>query len=102
MSVTLQKKRDVAPPKGLRELDQVRQIALSKGARITAASTSGGKQTVTITKFDVEPDDKQFRMMLYAIESAVRGQFDRGRPYLGMMQFSLKSRLIDIIVRCVQ
>ena len=102
MTATLQKNRPAAPPKGQREVDEIRQIAFSKGARITAMSSSGGKRTITITRIDAEPGDKQFRAMLYAIESVVRGQFDRGRPYLGLMQFTLKSRLIDVIVRCVQ
>ena len=103
MPSVLQKSRPLASPKGQREVDEVRQIAFSNGGKI-ASSTSGGggRHQITITRFGVDPDDKKFRAMLYAIEAAVRGQFDRGRPYQALVQFSLKSRFVDVIVRCMK
>ena len=88
-------------PKGLRELEQVKQISLSSGAKITAASSSGSKQRIIVSHFGIEPDDPRIRAMLNAIEGAVRGQFDRGQRSPGMTQFTLKNNVIDVAVRCV-
>ena len=56
---------------------------------------------ITLTRFGIDPDDKQFRAALHAIESVVRGQFDRGQRFQGLTQFTLKSNLIDVVVRCM-
>ena len=88
-------------PKGQRELDQVRQIAHAYGAKVSAQTTGGGRHIITITKHGVDPDDKHFRAALYAIESVLRGQFDRGQRFQGMSQFSMKTSLIDVQVRCL-
>lgn len=85
------------PAKGKREVDQVLQIAYSQGGKVTSRNSGDGKHTITIFADDVE--DQKFRSMLYAIESAVHGRFDRGQHYQSMTQFSLKSSLIDVIVR---
>jgi len=98
--MTSAKKPTAGPPKGQRELDQVRQIAHANGAKFSAQTTGAGRHIITITKYGVDPDDKQFCAALYAIESALRGQFDRGQRFQGMSQFSMKTNLIDVQVRC--
>jgi hypothetical protein len=87
------------PDKGQREADQVRQIAMSHGGKVTTGMT-GGRPIITITYFGTDPEAPQTRAMLYAIEFAVRGRFDRGRTYPGMTQFMVHSRLVDVVVRC--
>ncbi len=57
---------------------------------------------ITITLVVADTDDQQFRSMLYAIEFAVRGQFDRGQHFQGLTQFVLKGRSIDAVVRCLK
>ncbi len=98
--MTADKKPTAGPPKGQRELDQIRQIAYAHGAKISAQTTGAGRHIITITKHGVNPDDQQFLATLYAIESVLRGQFDRGQRFQGMSQFSLKTNLIDVQVRC--
>ena len=93
-------KGKAAPPKGVREADQVRQIAMSHGGKVSS-NASGQRQTITITRFGVDPASPQLQSMLHAIEFAIRGQFDRGRAYQGMTQFSAKSRHVDVVVRCI-
>src|SRR5688572_10513296 len=88
-----------APPKGQREADQVRQIASSHGGKVTVG-LSGGHPVVTITCLGIEPEAPRTRAMLSAIEFAIRARFDRGRTFPGMTQFSAKSRVIDVVVRC--
>ena len=99
--MTAPKKPTAGPPKGQRELDQVRQIAHAYGAKFNAQTTASGRHIITVTKHGVDPDDMQFRAALYAMESAVRGQFDRGQRFQGMSQFSMKTNLIDVQVRCL-
>lgn len=98
--MTSTKKPPPGPPKGQRELDQVRQIAHAYGAKVSAQTTGAGRHIITITKYGVDPEDKQLRAALYAIESVLRGQFDRGQRFQGMTQFSVKTNLIDVQVRC--
>lgn len=99
MSV-LTKSKPAAPPKGLREADQVRQIAMSHGGKVSS-NASGQRHMVTISRYGVDPASPQLRSMLHAIEFAIRGQFDRGRSYQGMTQFMAKSRYVDVVVRCI-
>jgi hypothetical protein len=87
--------------KGQRETDQVRQIAVSHGGKVSTTS-SGAKHLVTISLFGMADDDPRLRAMLNAIEFATHGQFDRGRAYPGMTQFSAHSRFVDVVVRCVK
>jgi len=89
-----------AAPKGLREADQVRQIAMSHGGKVSC-NASGQRHMVTITRFGIDPASPQLHAMLHAIEFAIRGQFDRGRAYQGMTQFMAKSRHVDVVVRCL-
>lgn len=98
MSLTVHKKSE--PLKGQREADQVRQIGMSHGGKVTA-SLSGGHPIVSITCFGADPEGPQVRAMLRAIEFAIRGQFDRGRAFPGMTQFTAKTRFIAVMVRCV-
>lgn len=98
MSSSSHKKSE--PAKGQREADQVRQIAMSHHGKVTTG-LSGGHPIVTITYFGSDPEAPQTRSMLYAIEFVIRARFDRGRTYPGMTQFSAHSRLIDVVVRCV-
>jgi len=86
--------------KGQRETDQVRQIAASHGGKVSTTS-SGAKHLVTISLFGNE-DDPRLRAMMHAIEFATHGQFDRGRAYPGMIQYTAKSRFVDVVVRCVK
>jgi hypothetical protein len=99
MSAPPEKKKSEAA-KGQREADQVRQIASSHGGKITA-SQSGSHAVITITCFGRDPESPETRAMLYAIEFAIRGRFDRGRSYQGMTQFTARSRVIDVLVRCM-
>ena len=87
--------------KGLREVDQGRQIAAGHGGKVTCTPFGGSRYLVTISLFGAAEDDPRLRAMLYAIEFAIRGQFDRGRSFPGMKQFAARSRFIDVVVRCV-
>jgi len=87
--------------KGQRECDQVRQIAASHGGKVSTTS-SGAKHLVTISLFGTPDNDPRLRAMLRAIEFATHGQFDRGRAYPGMTQYSARSRHVDVVVRSVK
>lgn len=100
MQAFAQSHSKAAPSKGLREADQVRQIAMSHGGKVSS-NASGQRHMLTITRFGVDPTSPQLRAMLHAIEFAIRGQFDRGRAYQGMTQFTAKSRHVDVVVRCI-
>jgi hypothetical protein len=103
MSTVLHKNTPAAQnkvAKGQREADQVRQIAASHGGRV-ATSASGGRHVITITLHGLAEDDPKLRGMLYAIEFATRGQFDRGRAYQGLTQYTARSRLVDVVVRVI-
>jgi hypothetical protein len=93
-------KKKAAAPKGQREADQVRQIGMSHRGKVSS-SMSGGHPVVSITCFGVDPESPQTGAMLRAIEFVIRGQFDRGRAYQGMTQFTAKTRVIDVVVRCI-
>ncbi len=105
MALDIQNSRTSSSPrneKGLREVDQVRQIAAAHGGKVTCTPFGGSRHLVTISLFGTAEDDPRLRAMLYAIEFAIRGQFDRGRSYPGMKQFAARSRFVDVVVRCVQ
>lgn len=88
------------PQKGQREVDEVKQIACSHGGKVLARQLSGSRHHVTIT-LNLAADSPSLLAMLRAIEFAIRGQFDRGQHLQGMTQYVAKSRLIDILVRCM-
>ncbi|MBM3347562.1 MAG: hypothetical protein FJY55_13855 [Betaproteobacteria bacterium] len=90
------------PPKTPREVDQVRQIAFANGAKVAANTSGSGRSLINITLSGMDPKSPQFRGMLNAMEFAVRGHFDRGQAFQGMVRFTLKSNLLDIIVRCMK
>ena len=97
-----QMSRSSEPLKGQREVDQIRQIAYAKSASITTSTSGSGKHRVTITQFGAEPENLEFRGMLHSIEYVLRAQFDRGRNMQSMTQFTLHSKLVDVIVHCVK
>ena len=103
MTPALQNRKPVLSrnEKGQRETGQVRQMAVSHGGKVSTTS-SGAKHLVTISLFGMADDDPRLRAMLNAIEFATHGQFDRGRAYPGMTQFSAHSRFVDVVVRCVK
>ena len=89
-------------PKAPREVDQVRQIAFANGAKVSSNVSGAARVLITITQDGVDSGDAKFRAMLYAIEGAVRGHFDRGQSFQTMTQFVLKSNRVDVIVRCLK
>lgn len=78
-------------------VEQVRQIAQFRGARATVSGGSRPHVTVTL---DVSDSNRDVGAMLSAIESATRGQFDRGREFPGnITEWTLKSKDIVVSVR---
>jgi hypothetical protein len=96
------RERSSDPGKGKREVDQVRQIAYAKSASVNVVTSANGKHRVTIAQFGVEPENIEFRGMLHSIEFVLRAQFDRGQQMQSMTQFTLRSKLADVIVHCVK
>ena len=90
------------PPKTPREVDQVRQIAFANGAKVATNTATNGRSLITITLDEADSGSPRLRAMLSAMEFAVRGQFDRGQAFQGMVRFTLKCNLLDIIVRCMK
>jgi len=102
MLQTLQNQKPAARnDKGQRETDQVRQIAVTHGGKVSTTN-SGAKHLVTIAVMGAAEDDPRLRAMMHAIEFATHGQFDRGRSYQSMTQFSARGRHVDVVVRCIK
>lgn len=88
------------PLRGQRELDEVRQIAVGHGGKVISRHIGGARHQVSVTVM-LDPEAPAVRTMMRAIEFAIRGQFDRGRRYPGMTQFTGRSRLVDVMIRCL-
>lgn len=62
----------------------------------------GVRHHVKVTVRVGEPDELRFRAMLRSIEAVVHGQFDRGQQFQTMLQYTLKARLVDVVVLCLK
>ena len=81
-------------------VDEILKIARSE---LAGATVSGGsKPHVTITKHAANFDDAYFRAMLSGIEYASHGHFSHGQESGGSTEWLLRSRLVDVTVRCTK
>ena len=93
-------KNSSAASQARRVVDEVLKVAQSGHA---SASVSGGsKAHVMISKQLTDYNDTYFRSMLSGIEFATRGHFAQGRESPGYSEWILRSRLIDVTVRCTK
>ena len=93
-------RRTSAAAQARRVVEEVLKIARSDHAGATVAG--GNKPHVTITKQATSSEDAYFRGMLSGIEYATHGHFSHGQDSGGYTEWVLRSRLIDVTLRCTK
>ena len=91
-------RRTSAAAQARRVVDEVMKIARSERAGATVSG--GSKPHVVITKHAANFDDAYFRAMLSGVEYATHSHFSHGQESGGSTEWLLRSRLIDVTVRC--
>jgi hypothetical protein len=93
-------RRSSASAQARRAVDEVLKIARADHAGATVSG--GSKPHVSITKQATSSEDTYFRAMLSGIEYATHSHFSHGQESGGYTEWVLRSRLIDVTLRCTK
>ena len=93
-------KKNSAESQSRRIVEEVMQIARSGHA--SAALSGGSRPRVIIVQQGSEMSGSQIRSMLSGIEFATRAHFSQDRDSGTIAEWTLKSRFVDVTVRCVK